>query len=222
MNKYHHGYLLVGDANEAKEAALKMASEILGREKNSLASHPDFLFIAQNPLTIDESRNIREKSSKKSFSGQGRIFVIQTNFFTKEAINALLKTLEEPAGLSYFFIITSSEENVLETLRSRLVVLKFERGKELSKDQRDFIVKFLQNPIDKRTELIKKMSSEKEKTLKFLDEIEVILREKLLADFSRKILNALEDLNTQRQYIFQRSTSLKMILEHLCLVLPQF
>lgn len=224
MEGYHHGYLLIGDADKATTTALKMASQILGRAENLLDSHPDFSFLKTDLLGIDDARKIRENSSKKSFFGQGRVFVIVADFFSREANNALLKTFEEPAGLSYFFVVTKLADNLLETLRSRLTVLNFEIVQELAKEKRELAEKFLKETIFNRGEMIKNMASQKDKkkVLDFLDSLTFILREKLLEDFSPVLVESLTELDKTRRFVFQRGSSLKMLLDYLGAILVKF
>jgi DNA polymerase III delta prime subunit len=222
MNIYHHGYLLTGDVGAASRAATKMASEILEEKESSLRAHPDFSILKKETLTIGDARQIRENSSKSSFSGKGRVFVIQADFLTSEASNALLKTLEEPIGLSYFFLITASLGDILQTLRSRLVVSRFERVQKLSDEKRMFVEKFLSSLVPERIKLVKDFASEKEKTTGFLDGLEIVLRDGLLERFSEDIVKSLGELKKVRGFLSQRSSSLKMIIDHLCLTLPRF
>jgi len=218
---YKHGYLLVGDLEKAEDEALSMASKILGKEKDGLKTHPDFLFVEESPLSINTARDIRAKSSKKSFFGKGRVFVIKTNFFTREAMNALLKTLEEPVGLNRFFLITSSKENLLETLRSRLMVLDFEVDQKLSREKEKFVLKFLKLPASKRIEMVSSFEDDKEKIFGFLGGVEIVLRGKLVSNFPNEFVSALGELNKQRNFISRRGIKPKIITEYLCLVLPR-
>lgn len=225
MEINHHGYLLTGDMEKAEKAAFEMAAKILSTDEDKLRAHPDFSFLDPsadgNSFTIDDARSIRERSSKKSFSGKGRVFVIKSNVFTREASNALLKTMEEPAGLSYFFVVTFSPENVLNTLRSRLVPITFYPGTELPKEQVEFVKNFLNASVDKRIEWTKELAEDKQKTLDFLNGLELFFREKLIKNFSGEIINSIDDIGHQRDFLRGRSSSPKMILEHLGLTLPR-
>ncbi|MCF7835979.1 MAG: hypothetical protein K9M15_02565 [Candidatus Marinimicrobia bacterium] len=217
-----HGYLLVGDAGKAKEKAIKMTNEIFGLDenKNSVSSHPDFWLIETDLFSIDNAREVRRKSYRRSFMGKGRVFVVEANFFSSEASNALLKTFEEPVGINYFFIITNSLENILETLRSRLIVLNFEKNSELTNGQSEVINKFLISNPDKRTELVKDIIEDKNKVSGFLDDLEVVLRERVGGNFSEEDVSSLSKLGNCRQLLFQRSSSPRMILDYLSCIIP--
>lgn len=224
MTEYGHGYLLVGDKEKALARALEMSSDILGTQKDELNLHPDFSLVETDNFAISDARKIKENSAKKSFFGHGRIFVIKSGVFTKEACNALLKTFEEPAGIGYFFVVTASPENILETLRSRLAVLKFEQDKKLSKEKNDFVEKFFKSSPEKRLKLTEKFLRDKEKmkekTLEFLDELEVFLRGIMTDKRQAALIEAADELLRQRAYLTQRASSPKIILEHICLTFP--
>ncbi len=224
--EFHHGYLLTGDVDPAFKAALKMAAEILAVDERILPAHPDVKFYDSSRFLIDEAREIRDFSSKKSFSGRGRIFIIKANFFTPEAVNALLKTFEEPAGLSYFFVITSSPENILATLRSRLVSVKFGRSPKLAEAKEELIKKFLKSLPSKRIEMVKKIAEEKdkEKAADFFDGLELMLGEFARENFQsdlKEVIFSLDEIGKYRKLLFRKGSSPKMILEHLCLVLAK-
>lgn len=216
---YHQGYLLIGDTEKATERAMEMTGDIFGGGKESIFSHPDFSLWETELFTIDNAREIREKSHRKSFFGKGRVFIIKTNFFSREAGNALLKTLEEPSGLSYFFIITNSSENILETLRSRLVVLKFEREGNLTNEQEELAGKFLSSTVDKRIEMMEDFIDSKNKTADLLDSLEIVLRKNSETVFSEKNVASLSELGNCRRLLFQRSSSPRMILDYLSCII---
>ncbi len=223
--KFHHSYLMTGGAETAFKAALKMAAEILAVEESILTVHPDVKFYKNTTFLIGEAREIRDSASRKSFSGRGRIFIIKAGFFTSEACNALLKTMEEPAGLSYFFVITPSPENVPVTLRSRFILLQFGRPHKLPEAKEKFVKKFLKSLSQKRSEMVKKIAEDKEKTADFLDGLESVLAEQFRKNFRSdlsEIVFSLEEVEKHCRLLSFQSSAPKMILEHLCLVLPKF
>ncbi|MFH1979416.1 MAG: hypothetical protein ABII97_03475 [Patescibacteria group bacterium] len=219
MAGYHHGHLLVGDLDQSLEKALKMASDILNTKKGALLAHPDFFCLETDSFKIGDARQIKELSSKKSFFGKGRIFIVKSSVFTDEACNALLKTFEEPAGLSYFFVITNSEDNILETLKSRLTVLKIKGQKILTENKREFVEKFLNADVSGRMKMTESFVADKDKVLEFLNSLECVLREKLPEGFSKEKVDSLEEIFRQREFLSLRASVPKMVVEYICLVL---
>lgn len=77
-------------------------------------------------VLIDTIREIKRLSSLTPFEGKWKIFIIaQSERMTEEAKNSFLKLLEEPAEDTLFILITTSEENLSETIRSRGMVIRF-------------------------------------------------------------------------------------------------
>lgn len=223
MYRYRHGYLLVGDRALSLGAALKMASDFLSEAEKTLNSNSDFLLLEKGAFTIDDARLIRESSAKKSFSGKGRVFLIVSDSFTTEACNALLKTLEEPIADVLFLVVTASPENLLDTVRSRLTVLNFSLSDDfLPKEALASASDFLNSSVDERKKIAEKLDEESAAIFVFLNSLEIVLRELLIRDITKEIVFSLSQVLKHRQIIADKVSSPKMILEHLCLVLPSF
>lgn len=70
--------------------------------------------------SIDDIRNINETVAYATASGKTKIYIIdEVHMLTKEAFNALLKTLEEPPANVKFFFATTEPNKVLPTILSR-------------------------------------------------------------------------------------------------------
>ena len=63
--------------------------------------------------------------SRKSFSGQYAVIIDQVEAISLEGQNALLKTIEEPGGEHHFFLVSSNRAQIIPTLLSRCLELKF-------------------------------------------------------------------------------------------------
>jgi DNA polymerase-3 subunit gamma/tau len=69
---------------------------------------------------IDEIRALRANVSVKPMRSPNKIYIIdEVHMLTKEAFNALLKTLEEPPGNVKFIFCTTDPQKVPETILSR-------------------------------------------------------------------------------------------------------
>lgn len=69
---------------------------------------------------IEDIRQINETVGYASASGQYKVYIIdEVHMLTKEAFNALLKTLEEPPPKVKFFFATTEPHKVLPTILSR-------------------------------------------------------------------------------------------------------
>jgi DNA polymerase III subunit gamma/tau len=77
---------------------------------------------------IDEIRDLRENVRYAPSRGRAKVYVIdEVHMLTKEAFNALLKTLEEPPPSVYFVFATTEEHKVPATIRSRCQRYDFHR-----------------------------------------------------------------------------------------------
>lgn len=69
---------------------------------------------------IDDIRKLNETVGYAPYSGKYKIIIIdEVHMLTKEAFNALLKTLEEPPRNTKFFFATTEPHKVLSTIMSR-------------------------------------------------------------------------------------------------------
>ncbi len=77
---------------------------------------------------IDEIRAIRDRVGYLPIESKYKIYIIdEVHMLTKEAFNALLKTLEEPPKHTIFALATTEMQKVPETVVSRCQVVEFRR-----------------------------------------------------------------------------------------------
>lgn len=77
---------------------------------------------------IDEIRDLREKISYAPTRAKNKVYIIdEVHMLTKEAFNALLKTLEEPPSFVFFILATTEIQKVPETIISRCQRFDFRR-----------------------------------------------------------------------------------------------
>lgn len=77
---------------------------------------------------IDEIRDLREKINYSPTRAKNKVYIIdEVHMLTKEAFNALLKTLEEPPSFVYFILATTEIHKVPETIISRCQRFDFRR-----------------------------------------------------------------------------------------------
>jgi DNA polymerase III subunit delta' len=70
--------------------------------------------------------DLAEPAGRKTVMGRGKFFVVeQAELMTDAAQNALLKTLEEPAGRCLIVLLTTHANELLPTIRSRCQVIRF-------------------------------------------------------------------------------------------------
>ncbi len=134
-----HAFLFTGQEGIGKKKTAKeFAKYILCEEHNNCGicrpcikvergMHPDVIIIEdEDSIGIDQSRTIGREVYEYPYEGDKRIILIdRADTMTHEAVNALLKTLEEPPPFNIFFLITSSERDVPLTIRSRCARVSF-------------------------------------------------------------------------------------------------
>ena len=78
---------------------------------------------------IDEIRDLRDKVTFAPNECRYKVYVIdEVHMLTKEAFNALLKTLEEPPSHVIFVLCTTEPHNLPDTILSRCQRFDFRRG----------------------------------------------------------------------------------------------
>jgi len=77
---------------------------------------------------IDEVRELREVVKYAPMAGKYRVYIIdEVHMLTKEAFNALLKTLEEPPSHVVFIFATTEDHKIPSTILSRCQHFHFKR-----------------------------------------------------------------------------------------------
>jgi DNA polymerase-3 subunit delta' len=106
-------------------------------------AHPDYHIITKElarvhdrsgtskatALAINVVRyELAAKAAQKSVMGRGKVFIVEeAHLMTAAAQNALLKTLEEPAGRTLIILLTDHLDDLLATVRSRCQLVRFAR-----------------------------------------------------------------------------------------------
>lgn len=117
-----HAYLFTGPRGVGKTSVAR----ILAHEVNNLPyeddkPHIDIIEIdAASNRRIDEIRDLREKVHTMPTSAKYKVYIIdEVHMLTKEAFNALLKTLEEPPAHVIFILATTDPHKLPDTIISR-------------------------------------------------------------------------------------------------------
>jgi DNA polymerase III subunit gamma/tau len=120
--KISHAYLFTGPRGVGKTSVAR----ILAHEVNDLpydddTTHLDIIEIdAASNRRIDEIRDLRERVHSAPTNAKYKVYIIdEVHMLTKEAFNALLKTLEEPPAHVIFILATTEAHKLPETIISR-------------------------------------------------------------------------------------------------------
>ncbi|MDE8651902.1 DNA polymerase III subunit delta' [Novosphingobium album (ex Liu et al. 2023)] len=148
--RMHHAWLLAGAKGLGKHAFARAAAAELVREPGEKLpdadTHPDIHILDHLPanddeakkkaegkpfqvkrnITIDQVRRMQQRLNTRPTLGRRRAIVIDpADDMEKGAVNALLKSLEEPPVGTYFLLVTHQPGRLLPTIRSRCRVLRF-------------------------------------------------------------------------------------------------
>lgn len=139
-----HSYLFIGTEGIGKKIfAKEFAKSILCLEEKEkpcnkckacieieTSNNPDFFEIdtQENSIKIDEIRQMQSKIAEKPIISNKKVYIINdSEKMTKEAQNCLLKTLEEPPEYITIILITSNENMILNTIKSRCTKIIFNK-----------------------------------------------------------------------------------------------
>jgi DNA polymerase-3 subunit gamma/tau len=83
---------------------------------------------AASNRSIDDIRELRDRVAYAPVEGRFKVYIIdEVHMLTREAFNALLKTLEEPPGNVVFVLATTEPHKIPETIVSRCQRFDFRR-----------------------------------------------------------------------------------------------
>jgi DNA polymerase-3 subunit gamma/tau len=115
IGKIAHAYLLCGPRGTGKTTVARIIAKELGTSQNDV-----YELDAASNRGIDDIRSIRENVSTLPFDSKYKVYILdEVHMFTKDAWNALLKTVEEPPEHVIFILATTELEKVPETIVSR-------------------------------------------------------------------------------------------------------
>ena len=129
QKKISHAYLLIGPRGCGKTSVARiLAHEVNGFKYEIEDSYVDIIEIdGASNRGIDNIRDLRDKALIAPTKGKYKIYIIdEVHMLTKEAFNALLKTLEEPPAHVIFIMATTDAHKVPITITSRAQCYTFQ------------------------------------------------------------------------------------------------
>jgi DNA polymerase-3 subunit gamma/tau len=122
QGRISHAYLFTGPRGVGKTSVARIwAHEINGLPYTDDSAHMDIIEIdAASNRRIDEIRELRDKVYVAPTSAKYKVYIIdEVHMLTREAFNALLKTLEEPPAHAVFILATTDAHKLPDTIVSR-------------------------------------------------------------------------------------------------------
>jgi DNA polymerase III delta prime subunit len=188
----------------------------------SLPGHPDSQYIFYESFGIEESRGLEMVARRTALVAPQKVFVVGCRSMTSEAQNALLKLLEDPPPRTHFFLVIPSLSFFLPTLRSRLFLVRGVSS-EVDLAIQDVASSFVAATIVDRLKIVTPIIEKKDRAAAdaFINSVESVLsRDAFVGSTPLSVAQALREVLLTRKYLSDRAASLKLLLEHLALVLP--
>jgi len=205
-----HAYLISG-SNGAPliDVACFFAKSILCDDPSPLAcnscitclrvddgNYPDFFIFdgSKNTIKKDDVTTIETAFEKKAFENKGiRVYVLHLiENMTTQAINSILKFLEEPGQQVYAFLTTNNENVILPTIISRCQLLRLRLI-----DKQIVINDAIENGVDKKdAELLSHFYNDGELIKEILDDKESNTAFFLAKNCFEEIITVLEEGDT--------------------------
>ena len=130
-----HALLFCGSRGTGKTTIARIFSEAVG-----VSGLDTYEIDAASNRGVDDIRAIREAVHTLPYEGERKAYIIdEVHMLTKEAFNALLKTLEEPPDHVIFILATTERDKLPDTVTSRCQVFTFKSPGQTT--LRDYVTK---------------------------------------------------------------------------------
>ena len=145
-----HAYLFSGSRGIGKTSIARILAREIGCSENDL-----YEIDAASNRGIDDIRELRDSVYTLPFESPYKVYIIdEAHMLTKEAFNALLKTLEEPPKHVVFMLATTELEKLPDTIVSRCQSFTFK------KPTQRMLKEMIQNVAKKEKFLLEPASAE--------------------------------------------------------------
>lgn len=150
-------------------------------------NHADYIILNKpgDTIKIDQIRELTNSIIKRPIISNKKVYIINdSDKMTVEAQNCLLKTLEEPPEFAIIILISSNESNLLNTIKSRCMAIKFKNisDEELEKYAKNNLgyTQITENMLKSFNGSIGKAEIQKENQEKYIE------IERIIDDLQRK------------------------------------
>ena len=235
-----HAYLFYGSRGTGKTSLARIFAGAIGTSENDL-----YEIDAASNRGIDDIRLLREAVNTLPFESKRKVYIVdEVHMLTKEAFNALLKTLEEPPSHVLFILATTELDKVPDTIISRCQTFTFRKpnqsvlrdvvlnvskkeGFKLESASADLIALLGDGSYRDTLGMLQKVLSSAEGKTVSLEEVETITgapKGKLVNDFisavaEKNIEKGLQTIRSASEHHIEMKMYLKLILKKMRFVL---
>lgn len=180
-------------------------------------NQPDFLQIQPdgNSIKIEQIRELQKRIQEKPIISSRKVYIIDdADLMTQESQNCLLKTLEEPPVFSTIILVGSNENAFLPTIKSRCMILHFQKIED--EEMKTYLANQFgltnvsQNMLDTYQGSIGKAINLKDKQEEYL------ALENMLYDLNKKDLI---DILKEAEPLYKAKEEINEILDYLNIIL---
>lgn len=125
-NNLSHAYLFTGSRGTGKTTVARIFASEINKIEDNIENLDIIEIDAASNRGIDDIRELRDKITYSPSKSQYKVYIIdEVHMLTKEAFNALLKTLEEPPKHVIFIFATTEPHKIPITILSRVTRFDF-------------------------------------------------------------------------------------------------
>lgn len=169
------------------------------------------VFVALERFGIDDARRLVDQAYQRPRAAAVQQLVVQTDFITHEAQNALLKVLEEPPVSTRFLFVIPPDLTLLPTLASRFAY----GSAPLQREKIEEVFTLFKNlSYGERIAAVELALKKKDVAW------QRAMKRGLIQYLAHYDGDALQDLEHVARLLLTRGASNKMLFEHMALTLP--
>lgn len=191
--------------------------------KHNISIFDRMIIDEEGSLGIALVRALQHKLFLAPYQGKEKsIILLHAENLTVEAQNALLKVLEEPPSFAYIFLIAQKQDQLLPTILSRCQIIILEQNK--NEEQKiypddEVFMKLITGTLGQKLALAEKVSSEKDKGQKWLEQAIQYFRKKMLEETNEQTQYAAILVQLQETYKLLQTSNVnpRLLLEHFLL-----
>jgi hypothetical protein len=210
----HHAWLYAGTKHHLDEVYALL-------EQSGITAHgnPDVRTHIHDVVGIDDVRAFLELSHHHPVRDERTISILVGATYTREAQNALLKTIEEPAAHALYILVTPHPHQLLPTIRSRTHTLPHTSRIFYESEAKTFLKASSKDRLDTIKDLLGTSSDDRDvHTLHaFLDAVERLSAGQVHTAGEREGIRALYDA---KRALYEPGAAVKPLLETAALLVP--